>query len=146
MFGGQERGLRPGRFQYLCCRVGLAAELCVKNHEKRLKKFKKWRKMAFEGFSGVKFDQNSDEKWVLPHFLNVSFDGINSEALMLALKGVLALSNGSACTSSSYEPSHVLKAMGLSEERIASAVRLSWCHMTPAVDWAAVCRIIQSLR
>jgi len=70
---------------------------------------------------------------------------INSEALMLALKGIVAISNGSACTSQSYEPSHVLKAMGLSEDRIQSAIRLSWCHMTAEPDWDPFRGAIHSL-
>ena len=58
--------------------------------------------------------------------LNVSFTGIDSEALMMAIHDTIAISNGSACTSSLYKPSHVLVAMGFDEERIASSVRLSW--------------------
>jgi cysteine desulfurase len=48
------------------------------------------------------------------------------------------ISNGSACTSSSYTPSHVIKAMGFSDDEANEAIRLSWCHLTPEVDWEAV--------
>jgi cysteine desulfurase len=65
---------------------------------------------------------------------------------MLALKDIAAVSNGSACTSQSYEPSHVLTAMGLPEEAIAGAVRLSWCHLTPDIDWKEIAARIESLR
>ena len=44
------------------------------------------------------------------------------------------ISNGSACTSSSYTPSHVIKAMGYSDDEANEAIRLSWCHLTPEVD------------
>lgn len=54
---------------------------------------------------------------------NVIFPGINSEALMLHLKDIVALSSGSACTSAEPEPSHVLKAMGVSEMQIESSIR-----------------------
>ena len=54
--------------------------------------------------------------------------------------------NGSACTSQSYQPSHVLKAMGLSLARVKGALRFSWCHMTPPVDWAAVVMAANRLR
>ncbi len=64
---------------------------------------------------------------------------------MLALKDVVAVSNGSACTSQSYEPSHVLKTMGLSDSDIQGAVRLSWCYMTEDPDWREVTQIIQQL-
>jgi cysteine desulfurase len=89
---------------------------------------------------------NGDPARTAHHVLNVSFPGIDSEALMVALKDTVAISNGSACTSRSYEPSHVLRAMGLPKERIKGAVRLSWCHMTENPDWNKVVRIITSLR
>jgi len=54
---------------------------------------------------------------------------------MVALKDVVAVSNGSACTSQSYEPSHVLTAMGLPDDVVRGALRLSWCHLTPDVAW-----------
>ena len=57
---------------------------------------------------------------------------------MLATKGLIAVSNGSACTSQSYQPSHVLQAMGLPTDRIKGAIRLSWCHLTPDVNWQEV--------
>ena len=82
----------------------------------------------------------------LPHVLNFSVDGIDSEALMVGLRDLIAISNGSACTSQSYAPSHVLKAMGLPPAEVSGAVRMSWCHLTPAVDWSAVAQRIASLR
>ena len=48
------------------------------------------------------------------HVLNLAFPGLDSQALMVAIKELVAVSNGSACTSSSSAPSHVLKAMGMS--------------------------------
>lgn len=65
---------------------------------------------------------------------------------MVALKDEIAISNGSACTSHSYQPSHVLKAMGIPQEIIRGAVRLSWCHMTDEPNWDKVVNIIRSLR
>ena len=59
-------------------------------------------------------------------------------ATPVAVKGLLANSNGSACTSQSYEPSHVLAAMGLDEDRCAGAVRVSWSHNPSQPDWEAV--------
>ena len=56
-----------------------------------------------------------DQTQVMDHVLNLAFPGLDSEALMVALKDLIAISNGPACTSSSYTPSHVLKAMGLDE-------------------------------
>jgi len=75
-----------------------------------------------------------------PHILNVSFEGAESEALILALdaEGV-CVSAGSACAAMSAEPSHVLRAMGVSSERSREAVRFSVSALTTAeeVDAAA---------
>ncbi len=65
---------------------------------------------------------------------------------LVALKDLVAISNGSACTSSSYTPSHVIKAMRYSDDEANEAIRLSWCHLTPEVDWEGVAGRISSLR
>jgi hypothetical protein len=61
-------------------------------------------------------------------------------------RAATAISNGSACTSSSYTPSHVIKAMGYSDDEANEAICLSWCHLTPEVDWEAVAARIGGLR
>src|SRR5208283_2832505 len=76
--------------------------------------------------SAVEYRINGDLDRSQTHVVNVSFPGVDSEALMVDLRDVVAISNGSACTSSQYSPSHVLKAMGLGDALIASAVRISW--------------------
>jgi hypothetical protein len=57
----------------------------------------------------------------------------------------LAISNGSACTSS-YTPSHVIKAMVYSDDEANEAIRLSWCHLTPEMDWAGLAARVRNLR
>ena len=79
--------------------------------------------------SGLEFVINGDIKYSMPNTLNVCMKGISSEALMLASKQYCSLSNGSACTSSDYTPSHVLKAMGISDEDVLSSIRISWSGM-----------------
>lgn len=81
---------------------------------------------------------NGDPERTVPHTLNFSVPGVDSEAAIVALKDIAAISNGSACTSQNYEPSHVLVAAGLSETQIAGALRLSWSHMTSDVDWGRI--------
>lgn len=78
--------------------------------------------------------------------LSLGFPGIDSEALIVGLKDLIAISNGSACTSSSYTPSHVLKAMGQTDTEATETVRISWCHLTPPVDWEAVAARIRNLQ
>jgi len=144
--GGQERGLRPGTLPVpLIAGFGQAAELCKKNHKQWTEKNRAFRKRLLDALGGFDYRINGMESRGMPHVVNLAFSGINSEALMLALKGVIAISNGSACTSQSYEPSHVLKAMGLSEDETQSAVRFSWCHMTEDPDWQQIKRTIKSL-
>ena len=81
---------------------------------------------------------NGDQSRTLAHAASFSAPGVDSEAAMVALKDTVAISNGSACTSQSYEPSHVLVAMGLPDEVVRGALRLSWCHLTPDVPWDQV--------
>lgn len=145
--GGQERGLRPGTLPVpLIIGLGLAAERAGKNAKEREARCAAIRAEALAALQPLGIRLHGDPERILPHVLNLSIAGIDSEALMVALKDLAAVSNGSACTSQSYEPSHVLAAMGLPEEAVAGAVRLSWCHMTPDVDWPAIARRIASLR
>jgi cysteine desulfurase len=78
--------------------------------------------------------------------VNVSFPGVDSEALMMAVREGLAISNGAACTSASYSPSHVLKAMGLSDDLISSAVRISWGPRITDIPAQPIVAAVNSLR
>ncbi len=145
--GGQERGLRPGTLPVaLIVGLGLAAKLAQKDAERRNERCIAIRTEAISALAPLDIRLHTNLNQTLSHVLNFSVEGIDSEALMVALKDLVAISNGSACTSQSYEPSHVLTAMGLSESAISGAVRLSWCHMTPDVDWRGIAKKIQSLR
>ena len=76
----------------------------------------------------------------------MSIPGVNSEAAMIVLKDIVYISNGSACTSSDYQLSHVLKSMDLPDSRIEEAIRISWCHMTDEVDWDLFKSKLSSIR
>ena len=144
--GGQERGLRPGTLPVaLIVALGLAAELAVKDCEERQQRCATIRAEALAAFESLNPRYSGDPARVMPHVLNVAFAGLDSEALIVALKDLIAISNGSACTSSSYTPSHVLKAMGMTDDQANACVRISWCHLTPDVDWQAVAKRIKSL-
>jgi len=144
--GGQERGLRPGTLPVaLIVGLGLAAELASREGAKWTRACQEFRARAVAGLAPLHPEFNGDQDRTLPHVTNLSLPGLDSEAVMVALKGVVAVSNGSACTSASYQPSHVLKAMGLNDARIKGAIRFSWCHMTPDVDWGEVVGIVSHL-
>jgi len=144
--GGQERGLRAGTLPVpLIVGLGIAAELALKEHDQREEFCRKYRNAILQALSPLNPTFNGDSGHTLPHVLNISFSGLDSEAVMLALKDVVAISNGSACTSQNYSPSHVLRAMGLQEDVVRGALRISWCHMTEQVDWNHVGSIIKGL-
>lgn len=144
--GGQERGLRPGTLPVaLIAALGAAAELAVRDRQDRQRRCAAIRADALAAFEPLSPRYSGDAARVMPHVLNVAFDGLDSEALIVALKDLIAISNGSACTSSSYSPSHVLKAMGMTDDQANACVRISWCHLTPNVDWLAVAARIRSL-
>lgn len=145
--GGQERGLRPGTLPVpLIIGFGIAAKLAVKDANARRKRCEAIRREALAALEAVGARVHGEPAITLPHVLNFSVDGIDSEALIVALKDIAAVSNGSACTSQSYQPSHVLRAMGLPENAVTGAVRLSWCHMTDSVEWAQIAKRIASFR
>lgn len=144
--GGQERGLRPGTLPVaLIVALGEAAELAAREHVQRAARCSQIRDAALSAFSRLNCRLTGDQAHVMPHVLNVAFEGLDSEALIVALKDLIAISNGSACTSASYTPSHVLKAMGMTDDDANACVRFSWCHMTPDIDWDAVAERIRML-
>jgi cysteine desulfurase len=144
--GGQERGIRPGTLPVaLIAGFGQVAELAKKNAAKRKAACTLYRQVVLEALLPLNPIFNGDKSLMMPHVLNISFPGLDSEAVMVTLKDQIAISNGSACTSQSYEPSHVLKAMNLSDEVIEGALRISWCHMTELIDWDEIVKSIQKL-
>jgi len=127
--GGQEKSLRPGTLAVpLIAGFGLACEIALKKQVDWQKHATKLKVDLVEALQPLGVMQNGDNS--SPFVLNFTIPGVNSEAAMVMLKGIVAVSNGSACTSSSYKPSHVLSAMGLDEGRINGAIRMSWSHMT----------------
>ena len=137
--GGQEHGLRPGTLPVpLIAGLGLAAEIGMKDHEAREAKCRAFRERFLRAIEPLHPKIHGEEGQVLAHTVNLSFPGISAEEGMVKIRDLVAVSNGSACTSSSYQPSHVLKAMRLAKDEIIGAMRFSWCHLTPDPDWAAV--------
>jgi cysteine desulfurase len=130
MFGGsQEHGIRPGTVPTaLIAGFGKACEIAAAEYSDNLRRYKNTKDSILKALedSGADYCINGNIDNSMPNTLNISFNYVNSEALMLATKQYCSVSNGSACNSHSYKPSHVLTAMRLDKERIESAIRISW--------------------
>jgi cysteine desulfurase len=123
--GGQERGLRPGTLNVAgIVGLGVAAEIAGAALPSEAARLGALRDRLEAGLHARVADivVNGHPAERLPHNLNVSFAGVEGEALLLALDGV-AVSSGSACTSEKREPSHVLKAMGVSDTMAQTSLR-----------------------
>ena len=144
--GGQERGLRPGTLPVpLIAGLGCASDLASRFSASRRQRCSEIRRRATDALSPLAPVLIGDQEYCEPHVLSLSFPGLDSEAVMLVLKDVIEVSNGSACTSASYEPSHVLTAMHLDAPVISGALRISWSHMSEEPDWGEVASRIASL-
>ena len=130
MFGGlQEHGISPGTIPVaLVGGFGKACELATEEYKKDEADNIAIRDMLIEMLdkSGINYKINGDIEHLISSTLNIWIDGVSSEALMLSSKEYCSISNGSACTSSSYSPSYVLVAMRMSEDDIDQSIRLSW--------------------
>jgi cysteine desulfurase len=144
--GGQERGLRPGILPVaLIVALGRAAELALRDVEKRNARCRKIKEQAMAAFREVGGVATGDQSRALASTLNVAIPGLDSEVVMVALKEMVAISNGSACTSQSYTASHVLRAMGLPGDHVKGALRLFWCHLTPELHWSRIVEAVKAL-
>ena len=151
--GGQERGKRPGT-ENLPGIMGMAAALdeAVANMEANTAKVTALRDKLIEGLSKIPHCVlNGDAVNRLPGNVSFCFEGIEGEALLLLLdaKGVAA-SSGSACTSGSLDPSHVLLAIGRPHEIAHGSLRLSLCHENTEAEMdhilTAVPQVVEYLR
>lgn len=129
--GAQERGKRAGT-ENMASIVGMAAALedACANLDKNAKYVSKIRDKIIDGVSDIEMCKlNGDCEHRLPGTINFSFEGIEGEGLLLLLDqdGICA-SSGSACTSGSLDPSHVLLSMGVPVESAHGSLRLSLCE------------------
>ena len=107
-----------------------AALLCDQEEVKNQEICAKIKQRFMDSISSLKYCINGDQRFCLPSTVNISFSGVDAEALFLTMKNDYAFSNGSACNSNSHAPSYVLAAMGLSEQRVSEAIRVSWNSKT----------------
>lgn len=144
--GQQERGFRPGTTPVaLVAGFALAAELCENEAASNLSACRQIKSKLIDSISGLDYTFNGDQSFCIPSTANISFKGVDAEALFLAMKSDYAFSNGSACNSGSHEPSYVLTAMGLPEDRISEAIRMSWNSET-VVDFSFLVNFIHSMQ
>ncbi|MEX0770675.1 MAG: cysteine desulfurase family protein [Balneolaceae bacterium] len=129
--GGQEKGVRPGTLNVpAIVGFGKACEISSKEMEadsSRLSPLRDQLESELSELDGVQFNGASNKR--LPYMTNISFQNIDGSHLIRRLKS-LALSQGSACTSATHKPSHVLKAIGLADELALSSIRIGLGRFT----------------
>ncbi len=132
LFGGsQEHGIRPGTTPVaLVAGFGEACRVASEEYVHNMQNYRALKEVIVRCLdeSGIRYFINGTQEFCMPTTLNVSLDGVMSEALMIATRQYCGVSNGSACNSNSYEPSYVLSAMGIPQAQIENAIRVSWGH------------------
>jgi cysteine desulfurase len=137
--GGHERGMRSGTLAtHQIVGMGEAFRIAREEMATENERIRMLRDRLYAGLKDIEeVHLNGDMDRRVPHNLNVSFNFVEGESLIMAIKD-LAVSSGSACTSASLEPSYVLRALGRSDELAHSSIRFSIGRFTTAeeVDYA----------
>lgn len=150
--GGHERGMRSGTLNVPgIVGFGAACELAAKHLTEEINRCRQLSRRLHEGLTSslddIQLNGHATER--LPGNLNLSFGGVQGEALLMALKNV-AVSSGSACTSASVEPSYVLRAMGVPDELAHASIRfgLGRFNTMEEVEYTIeeVTRVVKRLR
>ena len=124
--GGQERDMRPGTLNVpAIVGFGKAAEIAQKEMPDENRRFRKWSAEIIDALSeraGAIHNGDSDKR--LPHNISLTFPGIDGKAIINSVSERIAISAGSACTTQTVEPSHVLLALGMDAEDAHSSIRI----------------------
>ena len=142
--GGHERGFRSGTLPVaLIAGFGKAVELCSQNRDAENKRLKQYRDQLIDDIMTAHTDVilNGSRDQRLSNNLNLCFPGIEAETMIMNMKNI-ACSTGSACTSASLEPSHVITALGYDTELAHTAIRFSLGRFNNADEIAAAGKII----
>jgi len=144
--GGHERGMRSGTLAtHQIAGIGEAARIAFEGLEEEAARLSKMREQLWQALSTIPGAVlNGHPQQRLPGALNLQFEGVDGETLLLALKD-LALSSGSACHSASLKPSHVLKAMGMTDTDALASIRCCLGRFTSEADLALVCDQFQQV-
>jgi cysteine desulfurase len=142
--GGHERGMRSGTLPtHQLVGMGEACGIAKAEMEEEQARLLKLRKRLWNGLKDLEeVYVSGDMDQRLPGLINMSFNYVEGESLIMSLPD-LAISSGSACTSASLEPSYVLRALGLNDELAHSSLRFSVGRFT---DEADVDQAIESVR
>ncbi|WP_216782416.1 IscS subfamily cysteine desulfurase [Candidatus Profftia tarda] len=129
--GGHERGMRSGTLPvHQIVGMGEACYIAKRTMSTEMSRLRLLRNRLWDGLNTIEeVYLNGALEHNVPHILNVSFNYVEGESLIMALKD-LAISSGSACTSASLEPSYVLRALGINDELAHSSIRFSLGRFT----------------
>ncbi|MCP4412422.1 MAG: IscS subfamily cysteine desulfurase [Gammaproteobacteria bacterium] len=149
--GGHERGMRSGTLAtHQIVAMGEAFKIAEEKLQSDSEHITGLRTRLIKGLSNLEeVHLNGNERQSVPGIVNISFNFVEGESLIMALKD-LAVSSGSACTSASLEPSYVLRALGLEDELAHSSIRFAIGRFTTEEEIdhaiAGVCNAIDRLR
>lgn len=133
--GGHERGMRSGTLAtHQIVGMGTACEILRHEMSDDVEHAQRLRQRFLSHIAGMEeVHINGSDTQHVPSILNISFNFVEGESLLMSLRDI-ALSSGSACTSASLEPSYVLRALGLNDELAHSSLRFSFGRMTTEED------------
>ncbi len=133
--GGHERGMRSGTLPtHQCVGMGTAFDIARQEMGAEQERIRMLHHKLVSGLSDIEqVFINGDMTQRVPHNLNISFNYVEGESLIMGVKG-LAVSSGSACTSASLEPSYVLRALGRSDELAHSSLRMTIGRFTTEAE------------
>ncbi|WP_027966048.1 aminotransferase class V-fold PLP-dependent enzyme [Halomonas halocynthiae] len=133
--GGHERGMRSGTLAtHQIAGMGEAMAIATAEHNEDQQRIRQLRDRLLQGLSdinGVHCNTQTDS--AVPNILNLAFDKVDGESLLMALRDI-AISTGSACNSASVEPSHVLKEIGVPRPLALASLRFSIGRFTTEAD------------
>ena len=143
--GGHERGFRSGTLPtHQIVGMGESFRIAKEELEQDMAHYRKLRDIFLKGIEGIEEVYiNGDLEHRAPNNLNVSFNFVEGESLIMAVKE-LAVSSGSACTSASLEPSYVLRALGRNDELAHSSLRITFGRMTTEEEVKFAAELIKS--
>lgn len=142
--GGHERGMRSGTLAtHQIVGMGEAFRIAREEMASENERIRMLRDRLLTGLQDIEETYvNGDLAHRIPHNLNISFNYVEGESLIMAIKGI-AVSSGSACTSASLEPSYVLRALGRSDELAHSSIRFSIGRFTTEADVDYTIRLLK---